>query len=131
MQEKNEDGEIIVEIKSKKIKGYLTDLRDAFIKNYEMLLGFEEFFKRLSKTYDMDLTYRINLWITEHKENINYFNNTLSNALKIEIPYSPQANKKKHYKDNELFIDTEKIKPDGGRVEPAVKEVSELLGDAF
>jgi len=131
VQEKNEDGEIIVEIESKKIKGHLTDLRDAFIKNYEMLLGFEEFFKRLSKTYDMDLTYRINLWITEHKENINYFNNTLSNALKIEIPYSPQANKKKHYKDNELFIDTEKIKPDGGRVEPAVKEVSELLGDAF
>jgi hypothetical protein len=79
----------------------------------------------------MDLSYRINLWITECKEQISKFNDTLLDALKVEIPYSPQSNKKKHYKDNELFIDTEKIKPNHIAVELYTKEMANILGDKF
>ena len=129
LKETDEGGDIIVDIGNKKLKAHLISLRDEFVKNYELLLGFEEFFKRLSKTYNMDLTYRINLWITECKENIDYFNNTLLDALQTKMFYG--IGKKKRYKNNELFIDTEKIKPNRERVEPAFKEVGELLGDAF
>jgi len=85
-------------------------LRTDFIKNYELLLGFQSFFKRLSKTYNMDLLYRVDLLITECKKMTESFNK--------DFP-------------TELQIDMEKIKPNGERAEPAVKELSELLGDDF
>lgn len=129
VQEKDEGGEIIVEIEDEEPKKLLTNMRDDFIKNYELLLGFEEFFKRLSKAYDMDLSYRIASWTAELKELVEDYNETLLDALKTDLPHSTK--KKKRYKDNELFIDTEKIKPNRERVEPAFKEVGEKLGEAF
>ena len=130
VQEKDEGGEIIVDIGSEKLKHLLTSMRDSFVKHYEILLGFDEFFKRLSKTYDMDLSYRVAGWIADIKDLVESFNNTLLDALKADTP-DPFTKKKKRYKDNELFIDTTKIKPNRERVEPAFKEVGERLGEAF
>ena len=129
VQEKDEAGGVIVDIESKKLKTFLMDMRDDFVKNYELLLGFEEFFKRLSRAYDMDLSYRISSWTADLKDLVESFNNTLLDALKTRLPYSTE--KKKHYKSDELFIDTKKIKPNRGRVEPAFKEAGEVFGDAF
>jgi len=131
VKEKDESGEQILDIENKKLKELLIDLRNDFVRNYEILLGFQEFFKRLSKAYDMDLSYRVDLWTTECERLVEDFNDILLDALKTILPYSPHAGKQKRYKDTELFIDTEKIKPNKERVEPAFKEVSELLGDNF
>lgn len=130
VKEKNENGELILEIENTKLKELLIDLRNDFVKNYEILLGFQAFFKRLSKAYDMDLSYRIDIWVAECERLVVDFNDTLLDALKTILPYSPHAGKKR-YKDTELFIDTEKITPNKERVEPAFKEVGELLGDDF
>ena len=129
VREKDEAGEVIVDIENKKLKAFLMDLRDSFVKHYEILLGYEEFFKRLSKAFDMDLSYRVSAWTADLKDLVESFNKTLSDALKTVLPYS--TDKKKHFADNELFIDTEKIKPSRERAEPAFKELSELLGDDF
>lgn len=131
VQEKEENGEIVLDIEQDKIKELFYKLRFLFINKYETLLAFEDLFKRASKVYEMDLTYKINLWTTECKELIDSFNNTLLDALKVEIPFSPQLNKKKHYKDNELFIDTEKIKPNNITVELYVKELTNILGNSL
>lgn len=132
VEEKDEGGdEVVLDIEKKEIKELFLDRRNGFIKNYEILLGFGEFFKRLSKTYGMDLSYRVDLWIAECKHLAEGFNDTLLDALKIELPFSHQSKKKKHFKDKTLFIDTEKIKPNKERVEPAFKELSDLLGNAF
>jgi len=129
VREKDENGEAIVEIESEKLKKLLTRLRDGFISDYEKLIPFEELFNRLSKTYDMDLSYRVRAWTAELKDLVESFNDTLLDALKTGLPFSTK--KKKRYKDKELFIDTEKIKPNRERVEPAFEEIGKLLGDAF
>jgi hypothetical protein len=127
--EKDENGETIVEIQSDKLKHILLTFRDKFIKSYELLLGFEVFYKRLSKVYDMDLSYRVSAWAKEINDLVESYNKTLSDALKPQLPYTPD--KKKRYKDDELFINTTKITPNTERVDPAIKDLSELLGDAF
>jgi hypothetical protein len=140
LQEKEENGEIVVDIKDDTksevidkggLKKMFLTLRNNFVNKYEILLAFEDLFKRLSKVYEMDLTYKVSLWITECGELVDSFNNTLLDALKVELPYSPQAGKKKHYKDNELFIDKDKIKPSPITVELYVNELTKLLGDNF
>lgn len=132
VQEKDEGGETVVDIIDRgDYKKAFTTLRDDFVKYYEILLAFEDFFKRVSKVYDMDLSYRVSAWIAECKENVEVFNDTLLGALEIVLPYSQQANKKKRYKDTELFIDTKKIKPNAERVRLYCEEISTLLGDAF
>lgn len=139
VEEKEENGEIVLDIadpetktmEKGKIKEMFLTFRNNFITSYETLLAFEDLFKRASKVYEMDLTYRINLWITECKELIDDFNNTLLDALRVELPYSPQANKKKHYKDKELFIDTEKIKPNPITINLYVKELTNILGNSL
>ncbi len=131
VQEKEENGEIVLDIEKGKIKDLFLTLRNNFVSKYEILLAFEDLFKRISKAYEMDLTYKINLWITECKELIDSFNNTLLDALKVELPYSPQAGKKKHYKDSELFIDTDKIKSNDIAVGLYYKEMTRVLGDDF
>lgn len=134
IDENEENGEIVLDIKktgSLKIKDFFLKLRNDFVAHYERLLAFEGLFKRLSKAYDIDLTYRINLWITECGELVDSFNNTLLDALRIENPYSLQANKKKHFKDNELFIDKEKIKPNNPIVEQYHEEIAKILGGDF
>jgi hypothetical protein len=129
VSEEDKDHEIIVDVKSKGLKALLIDVRDDFVKNYELFLGFEEFFKCLSTAYDMDVSYRVAIWATNLKSLVESFNNTLLDALETKLPYSTE--KKKHYKSDELFIDTKKIKPNRERVEPAFRELSEVFGDAF
>ena len=131
VQEKEENGEIVLDIEQGKIRDYFFNLRNSFISEYEKLLAFEPLFKDLSKTFEMDLTFRINLWINECKEMIDSFNNTLLRALKNDLPRSPQSGKKKHYKDNELFIDKDKIKPNNPLVELYRKELTDTLGSDF
>lgn len=135
VQEKDDDGETLVYIvdlstkatEKDQVKKIFLKLRDAFVEHYKDLLSFEELFNRLSKTYDMDLSYRIKAFITNCKNLTDSFNDTLLEALKPFI----KTEKGKRYKDKKLFIDVGRIKPNKERAEPYIKEIKELLGDAF
>ena len=119
-----------------KALGYLIRfLQDnRFIKEYAKLLAFDEIFKRLSKVYEIDLTYKIAKWLDKFKENIAelnqwlyYFNDDL-----IGETY------KKHNSfyliktiTDDLFFKPEKIKPDLEGLDIYFKEFERILGDDF
>jgi len=119
-----------------KVLGYLIRfLQDnRFIKEYAKLLAFDEIFKRLSKVYDIDLTYKIAKWLDKFKENIAelnqwlyYFNDDL-----IGETY------KKHNSfyliktiTDDLFFKPERIKPDLEGLDIYFKEFERILGDDF
>jgi len=133
IEETEKNGEIILDLKkgTHNIKGFFLKIRNNYIEGYESLLAFEGLFKRLSKVYEQDLTYKISKWITQSQGIIDSYNNTLLEALdNIKAPFSLQ-DKKKSYRDKKLFIDTKKIKPNGGIAEQYSKEFIDILGEDF
>lgn len=101
----------------------------ALVENYATLLSFQEIFKRLSKTYDIDLTYKINKWIKHAEDYIDYHNFTLKQATKQDF-----SEFKKHqtvrFKED-LYLDPKTIKPDNTRTGAYFKEITEALGEDF
>ena len=89
----------------------MVEFRGDVIKNYALLLGFQEFYKRLSKFYGMDLTRKVTVWVRE----VGQFGWSLNSDL---TGLSED-------------IDIDKIKPDRERVDLASKEISDSLGEAF
>ncbi len=133
IEETEKNGEIILDLKkgTHNIKGFFLKLRNNYIEGYESLLAFEGLFKRLSKIYEQDLTYKISRWVIQCQGIIDDYNNTISEALdNIKAPFNLQ-DKKKSYRDKKLFIDTKKIKPNGGIAEQYSKEFTNILGEDF
>ena len=98
-------------------------------KHYAYLLTFRELFRRLSKTYEIGLTYKIDKWIKEAERYIDHHNHILEEATKRS--YTEIKDKKTvRLKDN-LFIDKDSIKPDQERVIGYFKELEETLGEDF
>lgn len=54
----------------------------TFLEYYAVLLAFKELFKRISKVYEIDLTYRIDGWIKEFRKDIFALNGFLIFTLK-------------------------------------------------
>jgi hypothetical protein len=98
-------------------------------KYYAILLTFKELFKRLSKTYDIDLTYKINKWLTEAEGFIESHNQVLREATKKKA--EEILNKKTVKLKDDWFIDKDSIKTDQERVVGYFKELEETLGENF
>ncbi|GAI73626.1 unnamed protein product, partial [marine sediment metagenome] len=133
IKETEKNGEIILDLKkgTHNIKGFFLKIRNNYIEGYESLLAFEFLFKRLSKIYEQDLTYKISKWITQCQGIIDDYNDTILEALdNIKAPFSLQG-KKKSYRDKKLFIDTKKIKPNGGIARQYSEEFTNILGEDF
>lgn len=145
LEEKKEGGEIVVSVKEtgggKKretdIIDMITSLKDEFISSYELLLSFDELFKRASKVYDIDLTEKITAWINDCKGMIEFNNNILKDAIRsLDIEQAPiyqdsRDKEQRRWKDDTLFIDPAKIKPNdsiGGRHR---QEMIKILGKEF
>jgi len=84
-----------------------------FIKEYAVLLAFKELFKKLSKIYEIDLTYKIDKWIEDFKNDIELLNHELILiSEKIEEAVYSKHNitflKETFIKD--MLIDLEKVK---------------------
>lgn len=131
LQEKEENGEIVLDIEKGRVKEMFLRFRNDFIAECEKLFAFEAFFQRLSKTFEMDLTFRINIWVTECKKMIDSYNETLTKALDNINPLRGDNAKKKHFKTDEFFIDKDKIKPNNPLIELYYKEIATILGDDF
>jgi hypothetical protein len=133
IEETEKDGEIIIDLKkgTPNIKDFFLKLRSNYIEGYESLLAFEVLFKRLSRVYEQDLTYKISKWIIQSQGMIDSYNHTILEALdNIFAPFYLQV-KKKSYRDKKLFIDTKKIKPNGGIERQYSKEFTNILGEDF
>lgn len=95
--------------------GLILFLRECkFIKEYATLLEFLEIFKRLSKIYDIDLTYKIKDWIADFKRDIDMLNS----EIRIIGDDITLASFKKHNISflnttllEDLLIDLDKIEP--------------------
>ncbi len=105
------------------------------LKEYAILLGYEEIFKRLSKTYEIDLTYKISEKTNALKQIIKLLNNDFYRMVdKIEpiiykehdITFSIETFL------NDLMVDVEKIEPQmGGIVESYLTDLKKTLEGDF
>jgi len=131
IKEEEINGERIIEFNDI-AKGYgelLKNTTEGLKKQYGVLLAFKEVFKRLSKTYGIDLTYKVSKWITEADGFIDNHNKDLALATKKGIEEIHQ-HKTVRLKDD-LVIDKATIQPDTERVAEYYKELGETLGEDF
>jgi len=131
LKEMTENGKQVLDIREG-LKDDVIELRDELTGDYAILLGFAEFFKRASRAYEMDLTFRIELWTNVIKETLEDFNNTLLETLTKTVlgRLKVKPLEGKIYKDN-LFIDIDAIKPDKERVKQYEADLIKLLGSNF
>ena len=108
-----------------------------FIKDYVLLLGFLELYKKLSNIYDTDLTYKI-------KGYIKSFNGDLE-GLKMEFLMLADDITQENYKGDRVYylsesyiedlltmpFDPNSIKPDKERLKVYFDAFKELFGDDF
>lgn len=108
----------------------------SFIKDYEELLAFEELLKRLSITFETDLTYKVKKWIEQFKKEYDLLNHSLVMMTEDISNANYRTDRVYYLTDNffEKLITTplEKTKPDlNGRIKTYFKKIKEILGDAF
>jgi transcription initiation factor TFIIIB Brf1 subunit/transcription initiation factor TFIIB len=106
-----------------------------FLEGYANLLGFVDIFKKLSKIYEIDLSYKINRFIDGFNDSIKQLNNELSRiADKLEEATHLRHNVKFSI---ETFVDSmtihlEEIKPIMGETETHYfDEFKKIFGDEF
>lgn len=129
LKETQIDGETVVEFNNEKIKEFSKNTTTKLSENYGILLSFKELFKRLSKTYKIDLTYKINEWVSSAESFIDSHNEvieTIKNLDKVSLTKKGKSRLK-----DDLFIDKNKITPDFGRVGNYFNEFTEILGEDF
>ena len=96
--------------------GYLIlFLRECrFIKDYAILLAFKELFKKLSKIYEIDLTYKIDKWINSFKGEVELLNQeitTIADRLDMAVFYKHNITFLQETFISDMLIDLEKIEP--------------------
>ena len=129
----DQDGESILEVKDDRLAEGYKQTRKDLIKGYALLLSFKELFTRLSKTYEIDLTYKIDGWIETISGFIDLHNESLKLATgQAEQPsgYLSVGKWTARLKDD-LFIDKDKIEPDDEHTKPYFTEFTKVLGGDF
>jgi post-segregation antitoxin (ccd killing protein) len=130
--EREEKGERVIEFKHEAYNELVKNTAELIRNNYAILLAFREIFTRLSKTYRIDLAYKINRWIGEVEGFIDSHNEALQSATKKGL-YERDSKKSVRIKDD-LYIDKKKIQaqpPSHERVVGYFKEFEETLGSDF
>ena len=108
-----------------------------FVKYYATLLGFLELFKKISKVFDADLTYKIQGYIKSFNEDLE--------SIKIELLMLAEAITKADYKGDRVYylresyleemlimpFDHDKIKPDTDTLKVYFDAFKQLFGDSF
>lgn len=125
------DGERVIAFtdEAKKFGELIKNTTNKLKDNYATLLAFKELFKRLSKTFNIDLTYKVNKWIEEAEGYIDHHNGNLKLATKKE--FSEIREHKKVRLQDDLYIDKNKIQPNQERLTEYYKELEETLGEDF
>ncbi len=129
--EKEVNGERVIEFKHDAYNGLVNQSTEVIRNNYATLLAFRTIFERLSKTYRIDLGYKINKWIDEVEGFIDSHNEALETATKKGFE-EIRSKKTVRIKDN-LYIDKKSIQaqPRHERVAVYFKDFEETLGSDF
>jgi len=132
-KEVEKNGETYLEFKSEEIEKVFKETRQSLINGYAKLLAFLEIFKKLSKIYEIDLTFLITPIIKQVSEFIETHNNFLDNALEDALGFGVGFDLyKKPLKTREdLYINKDRIAPDINTTEEYGKEFYEILGDEY
>lgn len=108
-----------------------------FIKDYATLLGFLELYKKISKVFDVDLTYKIQGYIKSFNEDLE--------GLKMEFLMLADDIMEANYKGDRVYylsesyiedllttpFDPDKIKPDTDKLKVYFDAFKDLFGDSF
>jgi hypothetical protein len=131
--ETEKDGETYLEFKRDSIKEVFKTTRQGLIDGYAKLLAFQDMHKKLSKIYEIDLTFLITPKVKQVSEFIDQHNFYLDNALEDLAGFGVGFSLyKKPLKTRENFyIEREKIAPDINIVEEYGKKFYEILGDEY
>jgi hypothetical protein len=101
---------------------------------YAILLSFDALFKKLSKIYEIDLSYKSKKWLDTLGQYIDDHNNTLRQATgQIQDEDDGLLRKRRAVLqiDQSFFIDKEKIEPSKERVETYFKKLEDIFGSEF
>lgn len=141
----NRDGEKTIDAIHKR-------MREDLILGYGTLLAFKELFDRLSKAYEIDLSYKIDNWLKDIGDIIDTHNVFIADNAKVYVGQDKVIKRKEFVKDegkselakwfrqvaktnNEkiasLVIDKDIIKPDKTRAGGYFTEFEKILGRDF
>jgi hypothetical protein len=133
-EEIEKDGETILAFKNAGLEEAFIGAKDDLVEGYATLLSFAEIFKRLSKAYEIDLSYKIKRWLDTLEEYMNDHNEAVNRAtgqtrdgdkesfVRIEPPLKI---------DSALFIDEDAIKPNKKRTGRHHEELEKIFGSEF
>jgi hypothetical protein len=137
IKETEKDGEVIIDFNNETLKQIFKEIRESLINCYAKQLAFRDIFKRLSKTYEADLTYILNDRLKSVGDFIDQHNNAINTATgkKDDDAISHllfMDKKKQNFKlQDDLLIDKDKILPDIETLELWSKKFEDILGDDF
>lgn len=137
IKETEKDGEVIIDFNNETLKKIFKEIRESLINCYAKQLAFRDIFKRLSKTYEADLTYILNDrlksvgdFIDQHNDAINTATGKKDDDAISHLLFMDK--KKQNFKlQDDLLIDKDKILPDIETLELWSKKFEDILGDDF
>jgi hypothetical protein len=116
--------------------GFLFELiqQGELIRQYSILLGFEDIFKRLSAVYDIDLTYKMQGYLTTIRRDFCLLNDML-HIIKEKYICEAYTFHDCHYfmdvPQTCFVIDAEAVQPDKQRIELYYTEFQKVFGKEF
>lgn len=116
--------------------GFLFELirQGELLHHYSILLGFEDIFKRLSRVYDIDLTYKMQGYVLTMRKNLSLLNDMLHIIKEKYVSEAYIFHDCRYFMDVPqtcFSIDVEAIESDTQRLEIYYKELEKALGDEF
>ena len=139
-KEVDRNGKAYLEFKDEGMEKMFKEIRESLISGYAKLLAFEDIFKRLSKTYETDLTGKIKNWRESVSEFIDQHNDALKRATGQKLWGGEDNEEAESWlieqrgvlkTKDDLFIDKEKIKPNKDGLESYYTKFKDALGDDF
>lgn len=139
-KEVDRNGKAYLEFKNEGMEKMFKEIRESLISGYAKLLAFEDIFKRLSKTYETDLTGKIKNWRESVSEFIDQHNDALKRATGQKLWGGEENEEAESWlieqrgvlkTKDDLFIDKEKITPNKDGLESYYTKFKDALGNDF
>lgn len=138
IKETKKGKEIYLDFNNEKLTEVFKEIRESLINGYAKLLAFQEVFKRLSKIYEIDLTYMLNERVNGVGDFIDQHNDALSKATGQKLHGGEDNEEVESWlvkrrgtlklKDD-LFINKDKILPDVETKELWTQKFSDIFTD--
>ena len=143
IKETTKNGETTLDFNNETLKTFFKEIRESLINGYAKLLAFEDIFKRLSKTYETDLTGKVKSWRESVGDFIDQHNDALKTATGQKLHGGDDSEGSKEAESwlvkrrgvlktkDDLFIDKEKITPNKDGLESYYTKFKDALGGDF